>query len=95
MNNRFPSIIVLAGIVAILATVLNKWVFAVIVLVGSVALAVVIWKLVSRDMFTPPTVLLDEVKAKFGGAEAPEASISTEPDEKDPAGTHRIRRDEQ
>lgn len=95
MNNRFPSIVVLGMIVAVLATIMNKWVFGAIVLVGGAALAVVVWKLVSRDMFTPPTVLLDEVKAKFSGTEVPQVPTSPEPDEKEPDGTHRIRRDEQ
>lgn len=95
MNNRFPSIIILGLVVAVLATIMNKWVFMAIVMLGGVALAYVVWKLVDRDQFTPPTVLLDEVKAKFTGEDIPPAQPRPEPDDREPDGTDRIRRDEQ
>lgn len=95
MNNRFPSLIILGLVVAVLATIMNKWVFMAIVTVGGAALAYVVWKLVDRDMFTPPTVLLDEVRAKFTGEEAPSTQPLPEPDAKEPDAIDRTRRDEQ
>lgn len=101
MNNRFPSIVVLGVVVAILATILNKWVFAAIMLIGGAALAVIVWKLVDRGLFTPPTVLLDDLKEKFTGqppVEAVEVDVdlpsNTDPDKKDLDGSSRTRRDE-
>jgi hypothetical protein len=95
VNNRFPSIVILGLVVVVLATVINKWVFMGIVMLGGVALAYVVWKLVDRDMFTPPTVLLDEVRAKFTGEEIPAVQPRPAPDEKEPDGIHRTRSDEQ
>lgn len=95
MNNRFPSIVILGLVVVVLATVINKWVFMGIVALGGAALAYVVWKLIDRDMFTPPTVLIDEVRAKFTGENIPVHQTRPAPDEKEPDGADRIRSDEQ
>lgn len=91
MNARFPSIMVLGGIVAILATVINKWIFLCIVALGGIALAYVIWSLVERGLYTPPTVLIDEAKGRFNSLVKPEP----EPDTREPAVTDRTPSDEQ
>ncbi|MFZ3481813.1 hypothetical protein [Sphingomonas sp. 3-13AW] len=95
MNNRFPSILFLGLIVALLATIMNEWVFWGVMLVGGAALAVVVYKLVSRGLFTPPSVLLDEVRNKFGTNTAPDAHDERRLDEKELGRLHRISKDDQ
>jgi len=95
VNNRFPSIVVLGLVVAVLATVINKWVFMGVVMIGGVALAYVVWKLIDRDLFVPPTVLIDEVRAKFTGEDIPAVQPVPAPDEKEPDGIDRTRSHEQ
>ncbi len=91
MRTRFPNLVVLGLIVALLAGVLNKWVFMAIFMLGGVALAVVVWKLVSRGQYVPPTILLDEARDRFSSTVTPEL----DPVRQEPDAIHRNRSDEQ
>ena len=62
----------------VLAVLINKWVFIGIVVLGGAALSIVIWKLVSRGLYVPPTVLFDETKAKINSNEPPQMQDSSE-----------------
>jgi len=91
VRTRFPNIIVLGIIVAILAGVMNKWVFMAVFMLGGVLLAVVVWKLVSRGQYVPPTILLDEARERFSTVVTPEL----DPAQQAPDATDRNRSNEQ
>jgi hypothetical protein len=81
------GLLALAGIVVV-ASAMSTWFFVALMVLSGAALAYVISRLVVRGLYVPPTVLLDDAKARMSRAmslpdEAGPASVSETKDATD------------